>query len=519
MCHACAMAALAALSVLLGPRRPCRPRAAHGTLSHLPGLRRLLQTEDEGQRAMAEEAPSPYTGCGSAVGSEVGPAARGRVLVQHAGAMAAANAGTIVGLALGWSSAAAEVLDGAQGMPVTLDEWSWVVSLFCVGASVGAASVGRLVHSLGRKTVILAVGPVTIVAWALHLWASSVWMLYAGRLLVGAACGAACVATPIFVCEMSEPRIRGALSSYFEILLCVGILVVYVFGKLLPVLWLNVACLAVSVLHILGFMWFPDTPRWFLLRGREEDAKKALLFYRGPHYDVDAELALLKVGVKESAATPAGWKAFGTRAAKKALAITMVLMILQQITGVNAITFYASQLFKETGSFDAYTASIVVAAVEVVSGGVSMFFVDTLGRRALLTFSSVCMAACTGLMGGYFYFKEFLGRDVSSVSWLPIILVCVYMFTFTTGWGAVVWVFLGEIFPDNIKGVATAACAATGWCASFLVTKFYPGVAAELGNYVCYWGFFALGVLSCVFVVLALPETKGKTLDEVQAEL
>lgn len=79
-----------------------------------------------------------------------------------------------MGLALGWSSAAAAVLDGAQGMPVTLEEWSWVTSLFCVGASIGAGSVGKLVHSLGRRTVILAVGPVTLVAWALHMWASSV---------------------------------------------------------------------------------------------------------------------------------------------------------------------------------------------------------------------------------------------------------------------------------------------------------------------------------------------------------
>lgn len=108
---------------------------------------------------------------------------------------------------------------------------------------------------------------------------------------------------------------------------------------------------------------------------------------------------------------------------------------------------------------------------------------------------------------------------MSSVSWLSIILVCVYMFTFSMGWGPVIWVFLGEIFPDNIKGVASAACAATGWGASFLVTKFYPGVAADLGNYTCYWIFFALCVLSCVFVVAFVPETKGKTLDEVQADL
>lgn len=162
---------------------------------------------------------------------------------------------------MGWSSAALAVLHGAQGFPVSLDQWSWVSSLMPIGAAVGALPAGKLVHSLGRKPVILALGPVTLVAWALHLWASSVsceprgvnyntvsrpspspaslclcvllqvWQLYAGRTLLGAAVGAGIVVAPIFVAEVAQPAIRGALGTYFQILLCVGILAVYVFGK------------------------------------------------------------------------------------------------------------------------------------------------------------------------------------------------------------------------------------------------------------------------------------------------
>lgn len=115
--------------------------------------------------------------------------------------------------------------------------------------------------------------------------------------------------------------------------------------------------------------------------------------------------------------------------------------------------------------------------------------------------------------------QDYLSEDVSSVSWLPIVLVSVYMFTFSIGWGPVVWVFLGEIFPDNVKGVATGAVAGTGWFCSFIVTKFYPGLAITVGNYTCYWIFFALCVVACAFVTFFLPETKGKTLDEIQANL
>lgn len=445
----------------------------------------------------------------------------GRVLVQHLAACAASNTAFVAGLALGWSSATLAMrTESVQGFPITIEEWSWVTSLYGVGGGIGAASVGRLVHVLGRRVVLLAFGPVSLAAWALILWSSSVWMLFAGRVMIGASCGAACVATPIYVCEMAHPSIRGALSTYFEILICVGIFFAYVLGKLLPVFWVNVVCLSFSVVHVLCFAWFPDTPRWYLLRGREEDARRSMLFFRGTDYDVDGEMQLIKEGVKESeGAAEGGWRVFAAPAARKALTITIILMVLQQITGVNAITFYATQLFRDAGAFDAYTASIVVAAVEVLAAVVSMFCVDRLGRRVLLLISGICMAVTTGLMGCYFFFKDYLGDDLSSISWLPIVVVSVYMFMFSVGFGPVIWVFLGEIFPDNVKGVATGVASGLGWFFSFLVTKFYPGLADSLGNYTCYWGFCAICVLSCIYIFFGMPETKGKTLDEIQAEL
>ncbi|XP_052132393.1 facilitated trehalose transporter Tret1-like [Frankliniella occidentalis] len=275
-----------------------------------------------------------------------------RILLQHLGAMSASNVGTIMGLVLGWSSAAKAVYSDPeqqelQGFAVDLEQWSWVSSLYGIGGLIGSLSVGKLVFSLGRKWVILSVGPITMAAWALHLWATSVWMLCAGRLLMGFACGACCVATPIYISEMSSPGIRGALSTYFEILLCLGILIVYTMGKFLTVYWMNVICLLFSVVHTACFVWFPDTPRWHLLHGREKAARRSLVFYRGPHYDVDDEIKLITVGIEESKATAlSGWKAFSTRPARKALIITVTLMTMQQVTGVNATTFYASKLFE-----------------------------------------------------------------------------------------------------------------------------------------------------------------------------
>ena len=112
-----------------------------------------------------------------------------------------------------------------------------------------------------------------------------------------------------------------------------------------------------------------------------------------------------------------------------------------------------------------------------------------------------------------------MGQDVSSLNWVPIALASVYMFMFSIGFGPVAWVYLGEIFPDNIKGVASSVVAATSWMGSFVITKFYPGLAASVGNASCYWFFFVCSAVACLFIGFLLPETKGRTLDEIQADL
>ncbi|KAK3922194.1 Facilitated trehalose transporter Tret1-2-like protein [Frankliniella fusca] len=456
-----------------------------------------------------------------------------RVLLQHLGALSASNVGTLFGLALGWSSAAKAIYSEAeqqrtQGFVVDLEQWSWVSSLYGLGALAGSVAFSRLVFPLGRKRVILLVGPVSAASCMLLLWASSVWMLYAGRVGQGLSSGMAAVATPIYISEMSSPDIRGALATYFEILLCLGILVMYTLGKFLAVYWVNVVCLSVGVLHSVCFMWFPDTPRWHLLHGREREARESLLFYRGRDYDVDAEIKIINDGIKESAAKAvSGWRAFSARPARKALILAVTLMTMQQVTGVNAITFYASKLFEEAGVGDGHLASIIVAAVEVVAAVVSLGFVDRLGRRTLLMMSGASLAICTGIMGVYFFFKassssaprDFKGEDVSTITWVPILVVSVYMFMFSVGFGPVIWVMLGEMFPDNVKGVATGVAAGVGWFFSFAVTKFYPTLSVALGEYTCYWIFFGFSILSCLFIGFCLPETKGKTLDEIQEEL
>lgn len=455
---------------------------------------------------------------------------------QHVSAAVSGLLALNSGMALGWTSAAAAVEQGAQGFPLTSEEWSWVGSALTLGAVLGCLAVGALLRPLGPRTECLALAPIFFVGWALHLWAADVWMLILGRSVVGLCFGAACMLLPIYTSEVGESAVRGALGSYLELFICVGVLVVYLLGAYLPLVWLNAGCLAVPVVFALLFVWFPDSPRWLLgRRGRREEARRALAFYRGASLaadgteaaaalaEVDAELSDLEVALKCRSDDAEGVSlaaAFNTRAARKGLALAVGAMLLQQLSGIDGVTFYASQMFRDAGtlSLSADEASMVMAATQIVFVMVSLLVVDRLGRRLLLMTSAAVMGLCGLAMGLYFYLNSGEGRD-RSLDWVPVLVSCVYMMGFSFGLGPVPWLYVGELFQDRVKGLASSVANSSNWLCAFLVTKFFPTVNEELGVYVSFWVFGACCLAGVVAIAVFFPETKGRTLDEIQDEL
>lgn len=450
-------------------------------------------------------------------------AALGGKTTQHVSAAVVSLLALSCGTALGWTSAAAAVEQGEQGFAVTADEWSWVGSVLTLGAVLGCVGVGALLGPLGPRTTCLGLAPVFIVGWALHAWASSLWMLVLGRVLTGFCFGATCVVVPIYTSEVGESDVRGALGSYLELLICAGVLVVYLLGAYLPLLWLNIFCLAVPAVFAALFVWLPDSPRWILLHtGCREKARTALSFYRGGA-DVTGELAELEATLKCNAEEDEGVSlaaAFNTRASKKGLALAICAMLLQQLSGIDAVCFYASQMFRDAGtiSLSADEASLVMAAAQIVFVIVSLLIVDNLGRRIVLMVSSGILTVCCFAMGLYFYFNSGVDAD-HSLDWIPVVVSCVYVMGFSIGLGPVPWLFVGEIFPDRVKGLASSVANTANWLAAFLVTKFFPTINETLGVYVSFWVFGACCLAGVAVVFFFFPETKGRTLDEIQDDL
>jgi SP family facilitated glucose transporter-like MFS transporter 8 len=177
-------------------------------------------------------------------------------------------------------------------------------------------------------------------------------------------------------------------------------------------------------------------------------------------------------------------------------------------------------LFQSAGSdLEPSTATIIVGVIQVVATFISTLVVDRLGRRILLLLSDFVMAVCTLLLGVYFYLMNETHDDVSNLGWLPVTSVCVFIVVFSLGYGPIPWMMVGELFAPHIKGFASSLSCVLNWILAFLVTKFYSDLADSFGAHTTFWIFAVISVIGTVFVFFLVPETKGKTLDEIQKEL
>jgi len=194
-------------------------------------------------------------------------------------------------------------------------------------------------------------------------------------------------------------------------------------------------------------------------------------------------------------------------------------MAFQQFSGINAVVFYTEEIFADAGgSVQGATAAAIVGAVQVVATLLSSLVVDRAGRRPLLLVSGTVMAACSTTLGAFFYMKA-AHHDVSALGWLPVATVCLYFVVFSLGFGPVPWLMLGELFAPEVKGVAGSVASSASWWLTFLVTSQFGPVVAAIGEGPTFWAFAALTALGVVFVAVFVPETKGRTLEQIQQRL
>lgn len=441
-------------------------------------------------------------------------------LPQYVAAISATLGGFVMGSVLAWTSPTNAKLAAEYHFPISSVSKSLIGGLVSIGAMIGALLGGMFCKVIGRKRGLIFLALPSCVGWGLIIWAERVEMIIAGRVVLGLVIGVLTVACPLYTTEIAETSIRGTLGTYFQLQCTLGIFFDYVVGNVVRVFYFNILCAVLPLVMALLMTFMPETPQFYLSKKNEASARKALQWLRGKHYDVSGEIQAMQASIEKREAEKTSFcEAFSTTPAKRGLIVGLGIMFFQQLSGVNGVIFYTADIFRSAGSkMTPEASSMIVGGVSFAATYISTLIIDKLGRKPLLFVSVTVCALSSGALGLYFFLQEH-GTDVTNLGWLPVTSLSVFIIVFSLGLGPIPWMFLTEIFPSSIASSATSICCLTNWLFCFIVTFSFDSVCNTIHQSFTFWGFSLISVLGAVFVLALVPETKGKSIDEIQRTL
>lgn len=374
---------------------------------------------------------------------------------------------------------------------------------------------------LGRKPTILMASTFFIAGAILSAAAEFPWMLILGRILFGIGVGFGNEAVPVFLTEIAPSHLRGAVNIMFQLFVTIGILVAnmvnYATSNMHPYGWrvsLGLAAVPAVVLFI-GSLVITETPASLIERGRQDDAKKALIKIRGVT-NVEEEFSDIIYAAEQAKLVKHPFKKLMKKSSFPPLFIAVCLQVFQQLTGINAIMFYAPVLFQTLGfKTDASLLSAVITGlVNVASTFVGIFLVDKVGRRKLLLQACVQMLISQLAIGGIL--KHHLSATTSTLSTplaaVVVVLVCTFVMSFAWSWGPMGWLIPSETFPMETRTAGFAFAVSSNMFMTFVIAQAFLSMLCHLQAYIFFF-FSAWIVLMGLFVIFLLPETKGVPID------
>lgn len=442
--------------------------------------------------------------------------AKPRTLAVLVAALLAACGGLIQGFDTGGISNGSAQIVGQFHLSAGLQ--GIVTSMVLVGAMLGAIVGGSLADHFGRRLILMGCGSIFCAGVLVEITSTSLPMLLTGRGLAGLAIGIASCVSTLYISEISPPAQRGKLLSFFQLAVTVGIVCGIVVALVVggqPWAWraLLGAGLLPGLLLLFGMAAMPESPDWLLHKGRSDAAKSALSRLRSSE-DLDAEWQRMTAPAEASAPKTSG--GFMSPAVRLALVAGIGMALVQQITGINAVMYYAPSIFKAAGfssAVDAIADDLLLAVLLVVVTFIASRLVDRLGRRTLLLWGLGGMVVALLILGAAF---AQLGR-APFVPWFILGGLLLYIAAFALGPGPCIWLVIAEIYPLDVRGPAMSIATLASWLANLFVSSTFPAFSRGVGEANAFFLFCIVSALSWLFTWALLPETSGRTLEQIQS--
>jgi SP family arabinose:H+ symporter-like MFS transporter len=426
------------------------------------------------------------------------------------------------GLLFGYDTA---VIAGAIGFLKTKFQLNaamegWAVSCALIGCILGAMVAGVLSDLFGRKKVLLFAAVLFLVSAIGSALPRTLTEFVIARMIGGMGVGIASLISPLYIAEISPAQMRGRLVSLNQLAIVSGMLIIYFINAWIAGLgneqwnvtlgwrWMFASETLPALLFFLLLLLVPESPRWLIKQNKENSAEK---IFRRVMPEANVAPALVKI--KETIAHESGsLLQLFQPGLRTALLIGIVLAVLQQITGINAILYYAPEIFKAAGAGTnaALLQTVLVGFINVAFTFVAIYTVDKWGRKTLLLFGSAGMGLCLLVIGIAFHFNALQG-------WLLLPFVLLYIACFASSMGPVVWVVMSEIFPTRIRGRAMSMATVVLWIGCYTVSQTFPMFVESIGSAFTFWIYMVMAMITFFFVLKVVPETKGRTLEEIES--
>lgn len=391
-----------------------------------------------------------------------------------------------------------------------------VVSGILAGAIVGAFGSGPLSDRLGRRLTLFGVAAVFVLGSLIAASAWSVAVLVVARVILGLAVGGASTLVPLYISEAAPPHLRGRLVSVNQLLITVGILAAYLVNTLFAYQggwrWMFGLGAVPAIVLAVGMLVLPETPRWLVENDQRDRALAVLNKLREPEV---ATRELQEIDqVREADTEPSRLSDLGQRWVRPALIAGIGVSVLGQASGINTVIYYAPTILKDAGlgTYAAILATTGIGVVNVVMTIVGMSLIDRIGRRRLLIVGFSIMTACLIALG---IVLEFTGT-VGSAGMIAAVCLAVYIAAFAVSIGVVVFVLPSEVYPLKIRGAAMSATLMSNWGMNLLVALTFLSLVEALGGSITFWLYAAICALGIVYAVTLVPETKGRSLEQIE---
>ena len=410
------------------------------------------------------------------------------------------------------------------------------VSALLPGCALGAYSAGRLADVRGRRNVLLIAAVLFIVSALAAGAAGSAMMMIIARFMAGAGVGAASVLSPAYISEVTPAHLRGRLSSVQQVMIIAGLtgafLVNYFLarsaGRSTDAFWLGFAAwrwmfwmqVVPATLFLVTLLLIPESPRYLVARGRQDEARAVLTRLLGA---AAAEIKAREIRqsiAADHAPSFADLRDPSSGRLRRIIWVGLGLATFQQLVGINVVFYYGAVLWQAVGfsEADSLKINVLSGSLSVAACLVAMALIDRIGRRPLLLIGSIGMAVTLGAMTVAFATGAFVDGSLHlapAMALLALVSANLYVVLFNISWGPVMWVMLGEMFPNQMRGSALAVCGAAQWIANFLISASFPILAKVLGLPVTYGFYAACAFLSIFFVVKMVHETRGRELEDM----